>query len=474
MGKQAKGGAWSLMATEVIAQPGWPAEATGRRGQRERRKEAWLLVLALLVVLAADREAALGTGAPDYAWLRLLAVSLLVMLLVAHLVLRRVAPAADPVLLPIVTVINGVGIVMIHRLDVAGQTRARLLGRVAPRADGPLQLVWMGIGVALFVAVVLTVQEHRSLSRFTYTAGAAGLGLLVLPALLPARFSQVNGAKLWIRFAGLSFQPAELGKVALIISFAGYLAANRQTLALVTTRVLGFPFPRARDVGPLLLVWAVTLLVLYAEHDLGTALLFFGIFLTMLYVATDLVSWLMLGGVLFGGASVFAATYSPVVHERVFIWLHAFADPSGRGYQLVQGLFGLASGGLFGSGLGRGSPQLVPFASTDFIVPSIGEELGATGVMGLLVLYALLVSRALSTGLRVPDGFGKLLAAGVAITLTLEVFLVVGGVTRLIPLTGKTTPWLSYGGSSLLGNYLILGLLARLSHSARSRRPPVT
>jgi cell division protein FtsW (lipid II flippase) len=460
------------MATEVIAQPGWPAtEDTGRRGQGERGKEGWLLVLALLVVLAADREAALGTGMADYSWLRLLAAGMAVLVGLAHLVLRRVAPAADPVLLPIVTVLNGVGIVMIHRLDLAGQARARLAGRTAVRADAPLQLVWMGIGIALFVAVLLVVREHQGLARFTYTAGLAGLVLLVLPALLPARFSEVNGAKLWIRFAGLSFQPAELGKVALVVSFAGFLAAKRQTLMVLSRRVLGFPLPRARDVGPLLVVWAVALLVLYAEHDLGTALLFFGIFLTMLYVATDRGSWLALGGLLFGGAAVFAATYSPVVHERVFIWLHAFADPTGRGFQLVQGLFGLASGGLSGTGLGRGSPQQVPFASTDFIVASLGEELGATGVMALLVLYGLLISRALSTGLQLRDGFGKLIATGIAIALALEVFLVVGGVTRVIPLTGKTTPWLSYGGSSLLGNYLSLGLLARLSHSARSPRP---
>jgi len=228
------------------------------------------------------------------------------------------------------------------------------------RADAPLQLVWMGIGIALFVTVLLVVREHQGLARFTYTAGLAGLALLVLPALLPARFSEVNGAKLWIRFAGLSFQPAELGKVALVVSFAGYLAAKRQTLMVLSRRVLGFPLPRARDVGPLLVVWAVALLVLYAEHDLGTALLFFGIFLTMLYVATDRGSWLALGGLLFGGAAVFAVTYSPVVHERLFIWLHAFADPTGRGFQLVQGLFRVGQRGVVRHRPGARQPAAGP------------------------------------------------------------------------------------------------------------------
>lgn len=445
-----------------------------------RTRELWLTGFAVVVGAAAwasvgiARDSAVPASTIGF----LIGMSLLAG--AAHLVVRAVAPYADPVLLPIVVALNGLGIVLIHRLDLAESERARQLSRAAPRGDAPLQVAWSAVGIALFIAVLLLVRDHRRLSHYTYTAMAAGLGLLALPALLPAHFSQVNGAKIWVRLAGFSIQPGEFAKLALIVFFAGYLVAKRDILSLASRRVLGIELPRGRDLGPVLVAWAVSLGVLVLERDLGTSLLFFGIFLAVLYVATERRSWLLIGIALFLSGAAVAATVFPHVHERVTIWLHAF-DPAvlnpPRGhpssYQLVQGLYGMATGGLLGTGLGEGRPDLVPFAKTDFIVATIGEELGLAGIMAVLVLYLLLVSRGLRTALAVRDPFGKLLAAGLSVGVALQVFVVVGGVTRIIPLTGLTLPFVSYGGSSLVANWALLALLLRVSDGARRPLAPM-
>lgn len=391
----------------------------------------------------------------------------------AHLIVRRVAPYADPLLLPGVALLNGLGLALIRRLDIAGTDRARQLGRAVPRGDAPLQLVWTGIGVLLFIAVLLIIRDHRMLQRYTYTAAAVGLVLLLLPALLPAGVSEVNGARVWIRVAGFSIQPSEVAKLALMVFFAGYLVAKRDVLSLASRRVVGLDLPRGRDLGPVLVAWLASVAVLVREKDLGTSLLFFGIFVVMLYVATERTSWLVIGLLLFAGGAYLAYGMFAHVQERVDIWLHPFKDATGRGYQLVQGLFGMATGGVFGTGLGQGRPETVPFAKTDFIVATIGEELGLIGLMAVLVLYAILVERGLRAALSVQDSFGKLLAAGLAFSIALQVFVVVGGVTRLIPLTGLTMPFLSYGGSSLVAQYMIIALLVRISDAARRPAPAV-
>ena len=298
-----------------------------------------------------------------------------------------------------------------------------------------------------------------------------GLGLLLLP-LIPGLGLERRGARLWIEAFGLSFQPAELAKIILVLFFAGYLVAHRDSLALAGPKVLGIRFPRVRDLGPILLAWIASIAVLVFEKDLGTSLLFFGLFVAVLYVATERLSWVLLGVGLFGVGSVAAAAVFPHVADRFDVWLHAF-DPAvydrfpGGSEQLVRGLFGLASGGLFGTGLGQGLPGQVPFAESDFIVASLGEELGLTGLMAILALYLIVVERAFRTAIGMRDGFGKLVAAGLGFTIALQLFVVVGGVTRLIPLTGLTTPFLAYGGSSLLANWIVIGLLLRMSHDSR-------
>ncbi len=440
------------------------AVTSGVSARPRRNVEAVLLVLALGVALGA--YALVGLAANDALPPDLLLVAAGFTILVGgvHVVLRLRAPYADPVILPIVTALNGLGLVVIHRLDLAEH---RDLGN----AMATRQLVWTAVGACLAVAVLVLVPDHRVLSRYTYTAMLAGLALLLLP-LLPVLGRDIHGARIWIAVGPLSFQPGELAKLLLAVFFAGYLVSARDTLSLVGRRVLGLRLPRARDLGPILVAWLASLAVLVFERDLGTSLLFFGLFVAMLYVATERVSWTVLGLLLFVGGAFLAWTQFAHVQSRVSIWLHPFAaDNTDRAFQLVQGLFGMASGGLLGTGLGAGRPDIVPYAENDFILAAIGEELGLTGVFALLMLYALFVQRGLRTAIGVRDGFGKLLAGGLAFSVALQVFVVVGGVTRVIPLTGLTMPFLAYGGSSLVANWMIAAMLLRISDSARRPAP---
>lgn len=393
---------------------------------------------------------------------------LAVLVLLAHVVLRARLPYADPVLLPAATLLNGLGLVLIHVIDVFRAASAAARGRPSPVAVASTQLVWTGLGIVLLALVVLVLRDHRVLQRVTYLSGAAAIVLLLLP-LVPVLGTSINGARIWVSLAGLSFQPGEVAKIALAVFFAGYLAVKRDALAVAGRRVLGVDLPRLRDLGPILTAWLVSLGVLVFERDLGASLLLFGLFVVMLYVATERLGWVVLGAVLFAGGAVFAYSSFGYVRERVTIWLDPFSDPSGAGYQIVQSLYGLANGGLVGAGLGRGEPTLVPLANSDFIAVTLGESLGLTGLMAVLVLYGLLVERGMRTALTSREPFGKLLALGLSFTLALQVFVVVGGVTRLIPLTGLTTPFMSAGGSSLVANWVVVALLIVISD--RTRRP---
>lgn len=425
-----------------------------------RNVELALLVFGTLIGLAAYADVELvmrGSLPADFVWY---IGGLVLVATVTHLFVRFFATYADPVLLPCAFLLNGLGLVMIHRLDLSGDN-----GHAAAS-----QFEWTMLGIALFVAVLLFVRDHRVLRRFTYTAGAAGLLLLALPALLPASLSEINGAKLWIRLGGFSIQPGEFAKLAVMIFFAGYLVAKRDVLSLAGRRLLFIDLPRAKDLGPVLVAWLASLGILVFEHDLGTSLLFFGLFVAMLYVATERVSWLVIGLLLFAAGAFAAYHLFSHVRVRVQVWL----DPFGHrdvAYQLIQGLYGLAHGGLTGTGLGQGRPGLVPFADSDFIFTAFGEELGLAGVMALIVVYLLMVARGLRIALAVRDGFGKLLATGIAVSMGLQVFVVIGGVTRLIPLTGLTTPFLSHGGSSLVANWALVALLLRISDAARRPTP---
>ncbi len=428
-----------------------------------RNVELALLILAVAAATGAYALAGIGTrgAVPPQILANVGGLSLLA--LAVHVVLRLRAPYADPVVLPIATAINGIGLVMIQRLDYAED-------RDFTESLAARQLIWTAVGVVAAVAVLLWVRDHRGLARYTYTAMTAGLVLLMLP-LLPVVGRTINGARLWIGFGPLSFQPGEIAKILLTVFFAGYLVASRDSLSLVGRKVLGLQLPRGRDLGPILVAWLASLGVLIFERDLGTSLLFFGLFVALLYVATERTSWIVIGLLLFAGGAFTAWTLFGHVQNRVAIWLRPFDPENADGaFQLVQGLYGMASGGLLGTGLGQGRPDIVPFAESDFIVAALGEELGLTGLFALLMLYGLLVERGLRTAIGVRDGFGKLLAAGLAFSIALQVFVVVGGVTRVIPLTGLTTPFLAYGGSSLVSNWIIVALLLRISDSAR--RPP--
>jgi cell division protein FtsW (lipid II flippase) len=319
--------------------------------------------------------------------------------------------------------------------------------------------------------VIGLLQDHRLLRRYTYTAVVLGLVALLLP-LVPGVGREVNGARIWISLFGRSLQPGEFAKIAFVIFFAGYLVSNRDTLALAGPKVLGIRLPRPRDLGPLLIVWSAALLVQIAQRDLGASLLFFGLFVSMLYVATERRSWIAIGMVLFCAGAYVAYLLFGHVQTRVLLWLDPFsAKAIAASDQLVKGLMGMANGGLLGTGLGRGHPELTYFPESDFIVPSFGEEIGLLGLFALLLLYLLLVERGLRTALCVRDGFGKLLAVGLSFSVALQCFVVVGGVTRVIPLTGLTMPFLSYGGSSLLANWSIVALLLRVSDQARRPLP---
>ena len=429
--------------------------------RRRRGAELFLLVLALVVGIGAYAAAGIGVQGkvpPDIVgyggWLAALVLG-------AHLVVRLVAPYADPVLLPVVAALNGLGLAVIHRLDLADNTDfARQ------------QLTWMTLGVGLFAATLLILRDHRVLTRFTYTCGLSAIVLLLMPQM-PFVGKEINGARIWIGVGPFSLQPGEVAKVLLVIAFSGYLVLHRDALALAGRRVVFVDLPRGRDLGPILAMFGVSMMILVLQNDLGSSLLFFGLFLVVLYVATERPGWLVVGGLMFGAGAMAAYTFVGNVQNRFNFWLHPldYYDQTPGSYQLVEALFGQSWGGLIGRGFGNGSPERVPFAYSDFILSTIGEELGLTAIMAIVLGYGLIVERALRIALISRDGFGKLMAVGLGAIFALQVFVVIGGVTGLIPLTGLTTPFLSYGGSSLVANWVVVALLLRISDQARRPAP---
>ena len=417
---------------------------------------AVLTTLALLIV-EANQERGIGWDIAQYV------AAYIALFVGAHLAVRRFAPYADPLLLPIVALLNGLGLVMIHRLDLAEGASLAAWGQPSVNQ----QMLWTLVGVIAFTLVVMLLKDYRALARYGYLCGIAGLVLLAIPALLPARFSETNGAKIWIRLPNFSIQPAEFSKILLLIFFAAVLVAKRNVFTSAGKHVFGMTLPRPRDLAPLLAAWIISVGVMVFEKDLGTSLLLYASFLVMVYVATDRLSWVVIGLTLFAMGSVAAYFLFDHVQTRVQMWLDPFSDPDGAGFQMTQSLFSFATGGVFGTALGNGQPGTIPAASTDFIIAAIGEELGLVGLAGVLMLYTILIIRGLRTAVAVRDSFGKLLAAGLASTLAIQLFIVVGGVTKLIPMTGLTTPWMSYGGSSLLANYVLLAILVRISDAAR-------
>jgi cell division protein FtsW (lipid II flippase) len=439
-----------------------------------RRTELVMLGFTVAVVLFAYGAVGLGLKGKLPPGLPVQVLVFAALMLAAHLAIRRFAPYADPLLLPLAGLLNGLGLVMIYRLVQSGRNgNPGFQVTDLPTSATTTQLLYTTIGILAMVAVLVLISEPRVLQRYTYTLGALGLVLLAIPALLPASHSVVNGAKVWIMFGSFSVEPGEFARLALAVFFAGYLVAKRDALALAGRRVMGIDLPRARDLGPVLAAWAASLLILIFETDIGASALFFGMFIAMLYVATQRTSWLLIGVSLFLAGSWLTALLFGHVMLRFTAWLHPFqgSNPSGIAYQPVQGLEGMAFGGLFGTGLGQGQPYHTPLVQSDFIFTAFGEELGLVGVMALLLVFGLLVQRGLRAALAVTDPFSKLLVGGLSFVLALQVFVIVGGVTGLIPLTGVTTPFLSQGGSSLVASWILIGLLIRVSNSARKPAP---
>ncbi|MGW0389310.1 FtsW/RodA/SpoVE family cell cycle protein [Streptomyces sp. NPDC003042] len=439
-----------------------------------RNTELLLLGFAVVIPIFAYANVGLAIHGELPPGMLLYGLGFAVLAGIAHLVVRRYAKYADPLLLPLATLLNGLGVVLIWRLD-----QSERLQNLAKNSFGaftesaPRQMLYTALAIALFAVVLLVLKDHRVLQRFTYISMAASLILLILP-VIPGLGADVFGAKIWISVGGFSIQPGEFAKIVIAIFFAGYLMVKRDALALASRRFMGLYLPRGRDLGPILMIWAMSLLVLVFENDLGTSLLFFGMFVIMLYVATERTSWIVIGLLMSMGGAVVVASFASHVQARVDAWLDPFgcyAD-SGACEQVGQSIMSFGSGGVLGTGWGQGNSDLIGFAAnSDFIFSTVGEELGLTGVMAFLLLYGLIIERGVRTALAARDPFGKLFAIGLSGAFALQIFVVAGGVMGLIPLTGMTMPFLASGGSSVLANWILIAVLIRISDTARRPAP---
>ncbi len=428
--------------------------ASAAAARRRANTELGLMVLGLLVVLVAAAlvelsqqpdipEAVLNYGA-----------GFLALSVVAHIAKRRLAPGSDPLILPIAVLLNGLGLVMVRRLDFTGGEQALEFA--------PSQTVWSAVAVAAFVLTLWFVRDHTSFDDYRYLIGLGSLLLLLTP-LLPVIGREINGARIWLSIGGLSFQPVEAVKLGFVIFFASYLAEKRDVLAVATSRLGPIMLPPLRAFAPLVGIWAMGLAVLGLQNDLGPTLLLFGVFIVMLYIGTGRLAYPVVGVLLAAVGAVFAYQSFGHVQNRVSIWLDVWSRYDGDGFQLAQSLFAIGTGGIAGVGLGQGQPGFIPFVRTDFIFSAFGEEAGLLGTTGILLCFVLLIGRGFRIAMRARDEMGALLAVGLTTILALQVFVIVGGATRLIPLTGITLPFVSYGGSSLLSNYVLVALLARVS-----------
>ncbi|MFD9037707.1 FtsW/RodA/SpoVE family cell cycle protein [Streptomyces bottropensis] len=439
-----------------------------------RNTELALLAFAVVIPVFAYVNVGLALNDEIPAGLAAYGIGLGVMAGIGHLVVRKFAPHADPLLLPLATLLNGLGLVAIWRLD-----QSKLLQQIG-QAGGKAtnQLVYTAMGIALLIAVLIFLKDHRTLQRYTYISMAGALVLLLLP-LVPGLGAELTyGAKIWIKVGSFTIQPGEFAKIVLAIFFAGYLMVKRDALALASRRFMGLYLPRGRDLGPIIVVWAMSILILVFETDLGTSLLFFGMFVIMLYVATERTSWIVFGLLMSAAGAVGVASFEIHVQQRVQAWLDPMGEWElsktvvGHSAQSMEALWAFGSGGTLGTGWGQGHSELIRFAAnSDFILATFGEELGLTGVMAILLIYGLIVERGIRTALAARDPFGKLLAVGLSGAFALQVFVVAGGVMGLIPLTGMTMPFLAYGGSSVIANWALIGILIRISDTARRPAP---
>lgn len=428
-----------------------------------RLRQASLLLFAMLISVVAFYQMFLRVyGHFPANYIGLLAVVGALFLVLWGLLLRF-KPYASQAILPCVLMLTAIGVVMIARIDKSGNSSV-----------GSRQLIWLCIALTLCGILVAVMRDYRVLRKYSYVNMVIGLILLLSP-MIPGLGRNINGAKIWIRIGGYSLQPAEFAKLFLAFFFAAYLFDHRDQLAVGGKKVLGLQLPRIKDLGPIIMVWLISMGVLIMQRDLGTSLMFFAMFVAMLYAATGRRSWIVIGFIAFAVGAVAAASVFSHVGQRVDSWLHPFSDEQynriGGSWQLVTGIFGMASGGMTGTGLGHGQPGLTTFANSDFIYSSVGEELGLTGLMAVLVLYLLIIASGFITAMKIKDGFGKLLASGLVFTMAFQVFTVVGGITLVIPLTGMTMPYMAAGGSSLIANYLLAALLMIISNAANRPEP---
>jgi cell division protein FtsW (lipid II flippase) len=419
-----------------------------------RNSELGLIVIGALITAAAYTLASLGRTASIPANAGPFLGVVLALFVAAHLAVRKLAPGADGTLLPLAGLLNGIGYVFIARLDkdLAG-----------------LQAMWTAVGVLAFVGTLMVVRRTRDLERYRYTFALVGLALLMLP-LVPGVGRTIKGARIWVSFGAINFQPGEFAKIVLAIFFAAYLVEKRELLGLASWPKFRPMLPDPKHLGPVLIAWGVSLVVMTAEKDLGSSLLFFALFMVLLWVGTQRFAYLGVGTAMFAGGAYVAWMLFSHVQDRVSSWIDPWSVASTGGFQTIQGWYGLAAGGLTGSGLGLGNPEKIPEAKNDFIFAAIGEELGLLGVTAVLLVFVLMVGSGLRIAVQAESAFDKLLAAGLTGLLGIQTFIIIAGVTRLLPLTGVTLPFVSYGGSSLLSNYILLALLLRISDENHRRQ----
>lgn len=422
--------------------------------QYRRQTELTLIVMAAAIVGVAYTLASLGANSVIPARMGPFLGLVLILIAVAHIAVRKLARGADGTLLPLAFLLHGVGFVMITRLDedLAG-----------------FQALWSLIAVGAFCATLLFVQRAIDLARYKWTLFFIGAGMLLLP-MLPGLGYTAGGARIWVSVGPINFQPGEFAKLALAVFFAAYLADRRELIAASTWKVGPLRLPEPQHILPLVVAWGFAVLVMVGQRDLGSSLLFFTLFVVMLWVATERNIYLILGIVLFSGAAYVAWRLFDHVQTRVSIWLDPWEDEYGSGFQIVQALYGIGDGGITGTGLGRGSPDKVPLAQNDFIFAAITEEMGLIGATSILMAYLLLIGAGFRIAIRTDRTFEKLLATGLTTIVGIQAFIIIGGVIKLVPLTGITLPFVSYGGSSLLANYILLALLIRLSDAGAIRR----
>ncbi len=418
-----------------------------------RSTELGLVLLSALITAASYVLASLGERSSMPARIVPFLLFVISLVLGAHVVVRLLARGADPLILPTAAFLHGMGYVMIARLS--------------DRWAG-LQATWSLVGIVAFAAALLLLEKPGDLRRWQWTSLGLGVFLLLLPLVPGVGFSS-GGARIWVSIGPINFQPGEFAKILLAVFFAAYLAERRDLITSGDKKILGVTIPDIRHLAPIVMAWGVSVVVMVGQRDLGSSLLFFTLFVVMLWVATERTSFLVLGLGLFAGGAVVAHQLFSHVQTRVDIWLNPWDQYTGRGYQPIQALFAMANGGLTGTGLGLGAPAAIPAAHNDFIFAAIGEELGLLGATALLSAFMLLVGAGLRTALRAQGDFEKLLATGLTTIAAVQTFIIVGGVLRVVPLTGVTLPFMSYGGSSLVANYVLLAILIRISdHTAVS------